>query len=945
MHAIIITLLILLASVQQVHAIPVVFAIGASVAGMSAATALGFAAFTATQIIGMALINGVLAGASMLLQKKPAMGDFSTEAASQTIMAKDPVSPRQLVYGNTKISGTVVFLHKTGTKGEFIHMILAVAGHKISSVDEIYFEDELVEIDEDGNGTGKWEDFLRIKTHLGDDDQTADTDLIAEAGNNEDDEPIWTTDHRLRGIAYLYIRFKYSNDLYPNGIPNVSVIVKGKPVYDPRTEATAYSCNPVLCNRDYLVDSRLGLNVATAAINVSSFNEAANACDEDIALADGGTEKLFEAHGVVDMSMTPEDILGRLRSSFGAICYPCGGVWYCRAGIWRTPTMATLTDSDCRDFPTVQVAVSRRELFNAINGIYVSPINNWQAATYPVVKSDSYATLDGEVIYRDFPLAFTKSPTMAQRLAKQELLKVRQPITCVYKGNLSALQFMVGDNVPVTLSQMGWANKYFEVTDVRIVGDTDSAGNPLIGVDLTLRETASSIFDWSTDEESLIDTAPNTNLPSPYDVPAPTNLQVFSGNDELYIKGDGTVFTRARLTWDLALWASVQSGGGYEIEYKQSSSPDWIEIGKVKGNLSEYFIPDVEDGVQYDFRIRSRSVANIPSPWATVTNYLIIGKTEPPTPPSNFLVSRQSDGTRQFSWDPPTDILDFYGCEIRYSTDLDAAWEDMELLHMGVLLASPYETNSLSAGTYKFSIKSIDTTGNYSTDSVDITTELLNPRIAAALDVLYPAQNGWAGTITNGQVADNNTVEGVSSLTWDDLTTWTAFTSWLQDAVTPLVYEESYDAGAVISFTPRITATVIGTATYEISYSVDGVSWSAWQSPLNAITARYLKYRVSVDGPGPVIQSIVVIIDAFPVVQEVNDLVTSTVASPAGDFRVALTKTFVRINSVSVTLQNTGPGWSWELIDKNTTLGPRIKIYNSSNALADATVDVTIKGV
>ena len=38
-------------------------------------------------------------------------------------------------------------------------------------------------------------------------------------------------------------------------------------------------------------------------------------------------------------------------------------------------------------------------------------------------------------------------------------------------------------------------------------------------------------------------------------------------------------------------------------------------------------------------------------------------------------------------------------------------------------------------------------------------------------------------------------------------------------------------------------------------------------------------------------------------------------------------------------------GWSWELIDKNTAIGPRIKIYNASNALADANIDATVRGL
>jgi hypothetical protein len=46
-----------------------------------------------------------------------------------------------------------------------------------------------------------------------------------------------------------------------------------------------------------------------------------------------------------------------------------------------------------------------------------------------------------------------------------------------------------------------------------------------------------------------------------------------------------------------------------------------------------------------------------------------------------------------------------------------------------------------------------------------------------------------------------------------------------------------------------------------------------------------------------------------------------------------------------IALQNVGAGWSWELIDKDTSVGPRVKIYNSSNTAADATIDALVRGI
>jgi hypothetical protein len=51
---------------------------------------------------------------------------------------------------------------------------------------------------------------------------------------------VWTSAHRLRGIAYVYVRLKFNQDAFPGGIPNISAIVQGKKVLDTRTSTTAF---------------------------------------------------------------------------------------------------------------------------------------------------------------------------------------------------------------------------------------------------------------------------------------------------------------------------------------------------------------------------------------------------------------------------------------------------------------------------------------------------------------------------------------------------------------------------------------------------------------------------------------------------------------------------------------------------------------------------------
>ena len=92
--------------------------------------------------------------------------------------------------------------------------------------------------------------FVYTSVKGGTENNTAIPALIS-AGVN------WTQDHKLQGTAYVYIRLEFEADAFPNGVPDISCIIKGKKVYDPRSSATAWSDNPALCIRDYLTSSDL----------------------------------------------------------------------------------------------------------------------------------------------------------------------------------------------------------------------------------------------------------------------------------------------------------------------------------------------------------------------------------------------------------------------------------------------------------------------------------------------------------------------------------------------------------------------------------------------------------------------------------------------------------------------------------------------------------------
>ena len=89
----------------------------------------------------------------------------------------------------------------------------------------------------------------------------------------------WSTNHKLNGICYIAASFDYDKKGMYKGVPQITVQVKGRKVYDPRSDTTAWSSNPALCFLDYIQNDEYGKGLATADINMTTFQTAANTCD------------------------------------------------------------------------------------------------------------------------------------------------------------------------------------------------------------------------------------------------------------------------------------------------------------------------------------------------------------------------------------------------------------------------------------------------------------------------------------------------------------------------------------------------------------------------------------------------------------------------------------------------------------------------------------------
>lgn len=259
-----------------------------AVVGIITAVGAGMAyGFTAAVVMTGFAIG---AGLSVLSKALAPKVDLGAQIRGTTVTTRDAAGSRKIVYGKTRVGGNVVFIHHAGTDNKYLYLVVVFATHEVESYEEIWFNDN--KIWENGSFVSDWGTYVTIDRKYGTATQAASTSLVSDVG-------AWTTDHKLSGIAYISFRLEWNQDKFPQGVPNVTSVIKGKKVYDPRLDSTVsygsgshrdddestweYSANPALCVRDYLVDEKYGLGENASTIDLTAIESAADLCDELVA--------------------------------------------------------------------------------------------------------------------------------------------------------------------------------------------------------------------------------------------------------------------------------------------------------------------------------------------------------------------------------------------------------------------------------------------------------------------------------------------------------------------------------------------------------------------------------------------------------------------------------------------------------------------------------------
>ena len=458
--------------------------------GVSAAVAT----VVATVVVGVVAAAGAVAIANKLAKSMtPDLGsaaEFGAQGAQGIMVNKTGSSqPLPVIYGLTRTGGIRVFAHTEGTVGDYenayLHLVFAIGEGEMNKCSEIFFDGVSAGTCSSAGATdpgswsisSPWSGKVNMYFRPGTDSQSAISALTSKAS--------WT-DPRFRGIAYAYLRLEYDEDVWKNGLPEVTFNVEGKKVPATSDGTTlGYSDNPARCVLDYLTNTRYGKGIAPADLDLTSFAAAETYCNT----------KGFHTRGNVSTNGTIHaNLIDILSSCRGYLAF--GNKYRMLIDQASSETPFEITKDNIIgniDY----VLGDKTTMFNKMTAKFLDESTEYKD-NIKVLASSSLKTKDnGMDLESEIPMPFTKTASVVNQILTEEINQSRQSHMIQLKCTVDAIDLQVGDLVNVTNETFGITQKTFRVLNTII--------EPSSEITLSLREYDADVYGSSIISDELAD--------------------------------------------------------------------------------------------------------------------------------------------------------------------------------------------------------------------------------------------------------------------------------------------------------------------------------------------------------------------------------------------------------------------------------------------------------
>lgn len=341
----------------------------------------------------------------------------------------------------------------------------------------------------------------------------------------------WTAQHIGRGKSYAIITSLFDDEILTS-YPTFLLVPSPLPLYDWRFDSTnggsgaqrwgvrsTYepSRNPAVLAYNivrgiYYGDEWVygGKNLPAWRLPIAEWTAAANACDQPVTLADGGTEPRYRCGFEIGVDMEPASVLDEIGKSANMSFVETGG---------RLKVIVDLPGSSVFSFTDGDILITEgqsfnpfypaSDTFNSVSATYPEPSEKWASKDAPEYVDADAREEDGG---RHLPTSMTYGAVpygrQVQRLLRSQMRDFRRQRRHQFylPPDAYGLEPKL-DMVTWTSSRNGYVNKRFipEIVD----------RTPGMNVLVNLREVDPGDYDWSSDFERPIIITPPVN-PRPF---------------------------------------------------------------------------------------------------------------------------------------------------------------------------------------------------------------------------------------------------------------------------------------------------------------------------------------------------------------------------------------------------------------------------------------------
>tara|TARA_R100000655_G_scaffold83285_1_gene122861 strand:- start:1122 stop:4040 length:2919 start_codon:yes stop_codon:yes gene_type:complete len=933
----------------------------------------------------------------------PDFGDINPDQNAKGVLVNKFSANAHIpvVYGTRKVGGNVVFLETSGTDNEFLYMAIILSEGEIDDITSIFVNDSQVNFDGDiadntqrsvassdsnffkadpnveGSSAAS---LITIEPHFGTDSQSASSLLSGLSS--------WTSNHRLRGLAYIALKFKWNNDAF-GSLPTVNAIIKGKKVYNPNLDSTVtggsgshradtsstweYSDNPIYQLLDYLRNDRFGMGIANSYFdsNFADWQVAGDVCDTDITPFSGAsTIDLMDSHTVVDTSRKAIDnVKDFVRGSRSFLNFSAGKYNILVEGSGS----ASITLTEDNILGGIQISSkNKNSRYNRVIVNFINPDKNFQSDTaqFPPVDETGLASADtfsnmqtadgGLLLEGRFDFSMLTNPHQAQEMAEVILRRSRTSLDINIKADATALDLSIGDIVNVTHATPSFSAKPFRVQGMTL--NTDHT------VTLQCSEHQDSYYAFGTQVAPA--TIPDTTLPNPFSVQPPASVTL---SDTLIEYNDGTVI----VALDVTIGATPDKFiDFYQVEYKLSTDSDFIIYAQ--GSGLNHRVLNVIDQQTYDVRVKAVNTTGVSSTFVSASRK-IVGAIEPPSDVED-LSCNITGNDAHLSWTQISDLdLAFY--QIRFSDKTDGTGEWLNSVNLVTKVSRPATSITVPARAGTYLIKAVDKLGNFSSNATAIVSNVVSVENFNSITTVNEHPT-FAGTKTNVSLSDDAIILNSSEL-FDsasglfDANTTRFFDSGVANAdflaSGNYAFADVIDIGA--KHTVRVTASLTQSARnpddlfdnrsglfdsaksnfdgdtpancdahLEIATSDDNSTFTSFQNfVIGNYTARFLKFRVVLTSSDlastPVVSAVTVTVDMQDRIFSGNDI-----SSGVGTKTVSFSNPFKTTGyAVGITMEDANTG-DFFTVSNKTVDSFDVLFKNSSGSNISRTFDFIAKG-